>query len=187
MCSDDLRHPSVETLLLQWILLLEKVHAELKALSTQDLGGYLDVRVYEDNFYIEDDLLSRLGATGIGISVWFSPAEPVLWKEPEHEAELTIPGPHYYCQLDEDHFFKWLTEIEGVKDVRGHLTNLTVYLSVRYLSEPALRDFIGLLYRYNVPMSVLRSQLTPQNDYWFKDPEKYWYQNVFVGADPTSS
>ncbi|MCA0314849.1 MAG: hypothetical protein LCH63_13590 [Candidatus Melainabacteria bacterium] len=104
-----------------------------------------------------------------------------MGKEPEHRATLTIPGPsHFYCQLDEDHFFKWLQEIDGVNGVRGHLTDLTVYLSVPVLSDAALRDLIGLLCRYEVPMSVLRSQLTQQNEHWFKDPEKYWYEKIFA-------
>lgn len=173
----------VETLLPLWISLLETVHLQLKALSAEDLGGYLDVRVYEDNFYVADDLLSRLGATGIGISVWFNPPEPSIWKEPEHASTLTFPEPaHFYCQLDEDHFFKWLHEVEGVKEVRGHLADLTLYLSVPTLSDSALGDLIGLLYRYEVPMSVLRSQLTPKNEHWFKDPEKYWYEMIFSEA-----
>src|ERR1700733_8667406 len=149
----------VEQLLALWVALLEKVHSQLKALSEEDLGAYLDVRVYETNFYLEDNLLSRLGATGIGISVWFSPPAQTAWKEPEHASTLTFPGPSFCCQLDEDHFFRWLQQIEGVKEVRGHLRSLTVYLSVSSLSDAALRNFLGLLYRYAVPMSVLRSQL----------------------------
>lgn len=157
------------------------MHEQLKALSTEDLGGYLDVRVYEDNFYVEDQLLLRLGATGIGISVWFNPPEQTDWTEPEHASTLTIPEPGgFYCQLDEDHFFEWLQEIDGVKEVRGHATGLTVYLSVPVFSESALRDFIGLLFRYDVPMSFLRSQLTPKNEHWFKDPEKFWYEKIFA-------
>ncbi len=106
-----------------------------------------------------------------------------MWTEPEHVSTLTIPGPApFYCQLDEDHFFKWLQEIEGVKEVRGHLTDLTIYLSVSVLSDAALRDLIGLLYRYDVQMSVLRSQLTPKNEHWFKDPETYWYEKIFAEA-----
>ncbi|PZM77769.1 MAG: hypothetical protein DKT66_26175 [Candidatus Melainabacteria bacterium] len=171
----------VEAQLPLWIAILEKVHEQLKALSTEDLGGYLDVRVYEDNFYVEDQLLLRLGATGIGISVWFNPPEQTDWTEPEHASTLTIPEPGgFYCQLDEDHFFEWLQEIDGVKEVRGHATGLTVYLSVPVLSESALRDFIGLLFRYDVPMSFLRSQLTPKNEHWFKDPEKFWYEKIFA-------
>lgn len=174
----------VETLLPLWISLLEKVNSQLRALSNEELGGYLDVRVYEDNFYVEDDLLSRLGATGIGMSVWFNPPEQMVWREPEHASTLTVSEPTcFYCQLDEDHFFKWLQEIEGVKEVRGHSTGLTIYLSVPGLSDSALRDLIGLLFRYDVPMSFLRSQLTPKNAQWFKDREKYWYERVFVDPE----
>jgi hypothetical protein len=53
---------------------------------------------------------------------------------------------------------------------------------VQYLSELALRDFIGLLYRYKVPMAVLQTQLTPLNEPWFKDPRAFWHKNVF--GDP---
>ncbi|MBY0550921.1 MAG: hypothetical protein K2W95_26825 [Candidatus Obscuribacterales bacterium] len=106
-----------------------------------------------------------------------------MWTEPEHLSTLTIPAPApFYCQLDEDHFFNWLQEIEGVKEVRGHLTDLTIYLSVPVLTDAALRDLIGLLYRYDVQMSVLRSQLTPRNEHWFKDPDKYWYEKIFAEA-----
>jgi hypothetical protein len=180
---DDKEAKDVETLLPLWVSLLESVYLQLKVLSAEDLGGYLDVRVYEDNFYIEDDMLSRLGATGIGISVWFNPPEQMVWTEPEHASTLTFPEPaSFYCQVDETHFFKWLQEIEGVREVRGHLTDLTVYLSGPALSDSALRDLIGLLHRYDVPMSCLRSQLTPKNEHWFKDPEKYWYEKIFEKA-----
>jgi hypothetical protein len=52
----DVRFPTVKTLLLQWISLLKKMQLELKSLSTEYLG-YLDICVYEDNFYVEDELL----------------------------------------------------------------------------------------------------------------------------------
>ncbi len=170
----------VETQLPHWVAHLEKVHAQLKALSAENLGGYLDVRVYEDNFFVESQMLSRLGAMGIGITVWFNPPEQTVWTEPEHSSTLTIPEPtHFSCQLDEDHFFKWLQDIEGVKEVRGHLTDLTVYLCVPYLSDSALRDLIGLLHRYSMPMVALQTQLKPQNEHWFKNPDAYWYEPVF--------
>lgn len=184
---DSEQAKDVETLLPLWVSLLETVHLQLKALSTEDLGGYLDVRVYEDNFYIDDDLLSRLGATGIGISVWFNPPEQTFWTEPEHSSTLTIPEPsHFYCQLDEDHFFKWLQAIEGVKEVRGHRTDLTVYLSVSVLSDSALCDLIGLLYRYDVPMAALQAQLKTENEHWFKNPDAYWYESVFNPANASA-
>jgi hypothetical protein len=85
----------------------------------------------------------------------------------------------FYCQLDEDHFFEWLKQIDGVVEFRGNLTELMVSLSVSYLTEPALRDLIGLLYRYNLPMGALQSQLTPENEHWFKNREAYWYAAVF--------
>ncbi|MCA9815475.1 MAG: hypothetical protein H6677_09415 [Candidatus Obscuribacterales bacterium] len=106
-----------------------------------------------------------------------------MWTEPEHVSTLTIPEPvSFYCQLDEDHFFLWLQEIEGVKEVRGLPAGLTVYLSVSILSDSALRDLIGLLFRYDVPMSFLRSQLTPSNEHWFMDSEAFWYEKIFVDA-----
>jgi hypothetical protein len=78
--------------------------------------------------------------------------------------------------------FFWWQEIEGVNGVRGHITGLTVFLSIPVLSDAALCDLIGLLYRYDVSMSVLRSQLTPKNEHWFRDPEKYWYEKIFAKA-----
>lgn len=169
---------SAEQLLL-WTALLEKVHLKLKTLSDEDIGAYLDVRVCEDNLYIENELLSRLGTTGTELSVWFNPPEQTIWNEPDSATTITFPCPNFNCQLDEDHFFQWLKQIEGVKDVRGHLTELTVYLSVLHLADYALRDFIGLFYRYNIEPGVLQSQLTPQNELWFKHPDSYWYTNIF--------
>lgn len=109
----------------------------------------------------------------------------MAWKEPEHKASITFQGPKYYCPRDEDHFFEWLKQIEGVIDVRGHATYLTVYLSVEHLSDSALRDVIGLFYRYNVPMAVLQSQLTSQNKHWFKNPDAFWYDHVFAALADT--
>lgn len=170
----------VEELLLLWIERLEEGYPQLKSLCAEEIGWYLRVKVYEDDFYIEADLLARLGAIGVGVSVWFKPPVEVAWKEPAHATTITISEPIFFnCQLDEDHFFRWLQEIEGVQEVRGRSTDLIVYLSVPELAKLALIDLIGLLQRYDVPMSILRTQLTPANKNWLKSSQKYWYQGIY--------
>lgn len=180
------KNSSVEEMLELWVSVLESVQAQLKALSHDDIGAYLDVRIYEDNFCLDNELLSRMGKTDIALCVWFNPPEKKLWEEPEHLSTLTFPCPApFYCQLDEAHFFKWLQSIDGVLQVRGVLRDLTVYLCVPNLSDAALIDLISLLQRYDVPMSSLRTQLTSKNEHWLKDPDAYWYEKIF--ADPSSS
>lgn len=103
-----------------------------------------------------------------------------VWVEPKHCMRLICPQPNpYWSQLDESHFFGWLREVEGVIEVRGLPEGLSVYFDTPTLSDSALRDLIALLRRYNLPMSFLRAQLTPENEHWFKSPQAFWYGELF--------
>jgi hypothetical protein len=92
---------------------------------------------------------------------------------------ITLKDAHqFYCREDEDHFFGWLQAIPAVVSVKGRLRLLEVSVAVP-IDDQSLRAFLGLLARYGVDGTPLRPLCTPENEKWFKDPEKYWFDSVF--------
>ncbi|MGI0118295.1 hypothetical protein [Zooshikella sp. RANM57] len=81
----------------------------------------------------------------------------------------------YYSQLDEDHFFTWAQEIPCVKSIdQGYL-----HIDETEIDEEALRDLLALLERYQLSAKSLADLCTPENELWFKDRNKYWYDGIF--------
>src|SRR5579862_8515316 len=84
---------------------------------------------------------------------------------------------------DEKAFFTWLESISGVTRVVGSADHgLVIHLRSKRLSQSALRDLLAIYRRYVGDMSQLAQFLTPENESWFKSPEKYWYKAVFKTA-----
>ena len=86
---------------------------------------------------------------------------------------------HYYSPGDEAAFFTWLEAIPGVTNVRGIGRELIVTLRSRRLSDKALRELIGLHWRYGLPMRSLAQFENKRNRQWFRSKEKFWYGKVF--------
>ncbi len=84
----------------------------------------------------------------------------------------------YGSQLDENHFFGWLGELEFVESVEGGVIRIT-----KPLSKPDLKDLVALFFRYGLDMRTLQHFLTRDNASWFKSEDTYWYKRVFEG-DP---
>jgi len=42
-----------------------------------------------------------------------------------------------------------------------------------------MRDLLAILERYRLPATPLAALCTPENESWFKDKDKFWYQDVF--------
>lgn len=87
------------------------------------------------------------------------------------------PDP-FWSRLDEKSFFEWLKSIPAVKRIVGTKNGLEISLETP-LDEPNLRDLIAVMHRYGIDKKCLRDFCTPDNEKWFKDPEKYWYKSVF--------
>ena len=92
---------------------------------------------------------------------------------------LLIREGMYYAEKDEEAFFAWLQSISGVTKVVGTPDGLVVTLRSKRLSKTTLRDLLGLHFRYCLPMQDLAQFETPENNAWFRSPEKYWYARVF--------
>jgi hypothetical protein len=84
----------------------------------------------------------------------------------------------YFSQLDEDHFFAWAQEIDCVTSIdMGYL-----HIAPEKVDEESLRDILALLERYKLSAKALAALCNPQNESWFKNPQAFWYQEVFGNA-----
>ena len=84
----------------------------------------------------------------------------------------------FYSQLDEEIFFDALKKISAVKKIEGIGSDLLLSVPSR-LSDKALRELLGLFFRYQVDMRQLAPFLTEKNRSWFCGTEKYWFKKVF--------
>ncbi|KRB80757.1 hypothetical protein ASE00_17155 [Sphingomonas sp. Root710] len=84
---------------------------------------------------------------------------------------------------DETAFFEWLAKISCVASFKGlneHGVSLVrVTLNTPTPSNADLQDFVALHRRYERDMTSLAQFLTPANQSWFADPNKYWFEAVF--------
>jgi hypothetical protein len=92
---------------------------------------------------------------------------------------ITVKGPWYFSAKDEELFFLWLNSIPSVVAVRGVLNTLEISLTTKRISQRDLRELLALFHRYAIDKSVLAQFDRPQLTTWFRDPEAYWYADVF--------
>lgn len=100
--------------------------------------------------------------------------QTILIKEP-------VP---FYSQLDEDYFFAWLQDITKVKAVKGTPRGLEILLD-KPVDEECLADLAALLTRYSVDLKPMKALCAPNNERWFRDPNRRWHQAVFGGEPRT--
>ena len=92
---------------------------------------------------------------------------------------ITIHEPTFYSHLDEEMFFTALKKISAVRNIEGrNRSGLCVSLQSRP-SDKALRELLGLFFRFDLDMRELAQFLTEENRPWFHAPEKYWFKKVF--------
>jgi hypothetical protein len=84
----------------------------------------------------------------------------------------------FYSQLDEELFFIALKKISAVKKIEGKDWDLFLSVPSR-VSDKALRELLGLFFRFNVDMHQLAQFLTPKNRTWFRNPKAFWFKKVF--------
>jgi hypothetical protein len=94
-------------------------------------------------------------------------------------AQIVVQEGQYFSPSDEKAFFEWLQSIPGVKSVAGTPEGLVIELRSRRMSRTALYELLALHARYGLPMNALAQFKTAENESWFADPKKYWYQHVF--------
>ena len=95
--------------------------------------------------------------------------------------KLVIEEPsQYFCYLDEKSFYTWLESISAVKKAAG-VAPSAIEISIKTpLDNDDLYDLIGLMHRYNIDKKCLRELTTSDNEKWFKNPDKYWYNSIFT-------
>jgi hypothetical protein len=84
----------------------------------------------------------------------------------------------FNSQLDEEMFFYGLGKISAVKKIEGVGQDVLVSVPAK-ISDKALRELLGLFFRYEVDLRQLAPFLTEKNRSWFCGPEAYWYKKVF--------
>jgi len=67
---------------------------------------------------------------------------------------ISVKGPTYFSQTDEDAFFGWLRSIKCVRKVTGHLRELHIELK-RRPTDSQLRELRALFLRYRMNMRSL--------------------------------
>lgn len=93
---------------------------------------------------------------------------------------ITIPEPPgYFCESDEDNFFAWLKSLPAVKAVVGTPQGLDVTFDVP-VDRLSFYELVGLLSRYQLPLTSLKPLCADHSDRWFNDPKNYWYSAVFA-------
>ncbi|MFC7420820.1 hypothetical protein ACFQNF_13205 [Iodobacter arcticus] len=85
----------------------------------------------------------------------------------------------YFSQYDEEAFFEWLTKIVCVESYVGRGNILFIKVNYDVLDEDGLRDLVALFYRYNLDMHQLKLFDHERFSEWFRDPKKYWFNEVF--------
>ncbi len=92
----------------------------------------------------------------------------------------------FYSRGDEESFFVWAKSIPHVENVHGEIDEIVLSLAAGEIPYESLRELIGLLYRYGIPMLQLAAFETEENTVWFRNTESYWYPHVF-GSKSTSN
>jgi len=85
----------------------------------------------------------------------------------------------FYSELDEELFFIGLKKVSSVKNVEGRGWDLFFSVSARP-SNKALRELLGLFFRYKVDMRQLAQFRTKKNQAWFHSQDAYWFKRVFL-------
>jgi hypothetical protein len=91
---------------------------------------------------------------------------------------ITVPGPQYFSNGDEEAFYSWLSSIASVQRLGGVGRDLEIVFVRTRLSQNDLRELIAIFHRYQMDKRVL-AQFDHAGSNWFRDPEAYWYADVF--------
>ena len=93
--------------------------------------------------------------------------------------KITVKGPTYFSQGDENAFFNWLRTIKCVEGVGGEGWDLHITLA-RPPGNADLRELIALFFRFGVNMRSLAAFHTVRNANWFAENRKaFWHSRVF--------
>jgi len=91
---------------------------------------------------------------------------------------ISVEGPTYFSPKDEDVFYTWLNSISSIRSVGGVGTMVEITLGSRRIPQRDLRELIAIFHRYAIDKRPL-AQLDRAQLKWFRDPNKFWYKDVF--------
>nr|WP_297531798.1 hypothetical protein [uncultured Roseateles sp.] len=96
---------------------------------------------------------------------------------------LEATGVRFYSQYDESVLFNWFRSLPCVEKLEGR--GLTLYVAVRpsAIDEDALRELLALFHRYSIEKRQLAHFDRPEFAEWFRDPNTFWFSEVFDQAD----
>ncbi len=94
--------------------------------------------------------------------------------------QIEISSPTFYSIKDERRFFQGLTEISAIKNVRGVGKSLVMTINIRYLNKVTTREFIAILWRYDISLAPLAVLAENKKFSWLKDERFYWHKSLFV-------
>jgi len=94
---------------------------------------------------------------------------------------VTIDGPVFYGQADEDHFFKWLGDLPSFGQVVGVGRELAITLREPVDDETTL-GLLVLCERWQISMKPLRALCTQSNQEWFASPQSWFHGKVWGKA-----
>jgi len=92
-------------------------------------------------------------------------------------------GKFYSCG-DERRLFHGPNEISAIRGMKGVGRILLLDMDVELLDNEEMREPIGLLCRYGIPLAPLRAFAKMKKFAWLFDSEKFWHKNIF--NDPAS-
>jgi hypothetical protein len=93
--------------------------------------------------------------------------------------QLSATSVRFYSRHDEEVFFSWLKKLDSFVECRGRLNVICLILQEDKVSDGDLEELIALFTRYCVDLSQLKIFDLPRFTKWFKDPEKFWYYQIF--------
>ena len=91
---------------------------------------------------------------------------------------LSVPGPWFFSSKDEEIFFEWLNSVASVRHVGGAGYDLEITFASRRIPQRDLREMIAIFHRYGLKKDVLKC-FDNSRMKWFRDPKKYWYEEIF--------
>ena len=80
---------------------------------------------------------------------------------------------------DEISFFRWLDEIQSVKDVRGQGDKILIEVKSPPVPDQDLKELIALFDRYDIDLVQLLDLETPLNKSWLSHPGMYWFERMY--------
>lgn len=96
--------------------------------------------------------------------------------------EIEMAGVRFYSAQDELYFFTWLKAIGSVSEVFGQGRAIYAVIDRDALTFDDALEFISLFRRYLIPLPELKRLDVPKISKRFKDPNAFWYPDVFEGS-----